>query len=144
MNINELALEASRLHSECITQLDEWMSKVEGCLRTNYSWDDVHVNIWEKPDWLIEYGDVDYHIHLDGVRYDFMYTDSYDSICDRSVSLYIYDKWLDATIEDVCKDIVYLSSRKYNEERIQSIKELQKKAEELNLKVVRQTDEDYY
>ena len=136
MNINQLALEASRLHSECITQLDEWMSKIEECLHTNYSWDDVHIDIWNKPDWLIEYGDVDYYIHLDGVRYDFMYTDSYDSCCDRSISLYIYDKWLEMEIEDVCKDIVYLSMRQYHKEGIEEVKSLRKRAEELNLKVV--------
>ena len=135
MNINELALKASQLHSECTMQLDEWMSRIEDCLHTNYSWDDVHIDIWNKPDWLIEFGDIDYCIQIDGVRYDFMYTDSYDSCCDRSVSLYIYDKWLNMEIADVCSDIVYLSKRQYEKERMEDIKEIQRKAQELNLRL---------
>ena len=136
MNINELASHISEKRNELLTQLSEWIHKVDNHLAENYSYDDVHCDVWNTPTWNIDGEECTWYFTNDGVSYTFNYTDAYDEICDAYVDLYIYDKWLDMEIADVCSDIVYLSKRQYEKERMEDIKEIQRKAQELNLKVV--------
>ena len=115
MNINELASHISEKRNEMLTQLSEWIYKVDNHLTEHYSHDDIHCDVWNTPTW-----------NLDGVSYTFNYRDAYDEICDTYIDLYIYDKWLDMSIEDVCNDIVRMSDEMYEQDRQQELAELKR------------------
>ena len=135
MNINELASHISEKRNELLTQLSEWIYQVDSHLTEHYSYDDVHCDVWNTPSWNLDGEECTWYFTNDGVSYTFNYKDAYDEICDTYVDLYIYDKWLNMEIADVCSDIVYLSKRQYEKERMEDIKEIQRKAQELNLRL---------
>ena len=142
-NCNALAEQSSNLHYECIDVLAKWMEEVDTYLGQNYDYyDDIHIDIWEKPDWSIKHEPVDYHVTSQGVMYLFEYKDSYDDICDRNVALFVYDSWMNMTIEEVCADIVQKSRVKLDEERKKELDRIKREALELGLKLTEENEND--
>ena len=126
MNINELASHISEKRNEMLTQLSEWIYKVDNHLTEQYSHDDIHCDVWNTPTWNLDGEECTWYFTNDGVSYTFNYRDAYDEICDTYIDLYIYDKWLDMSIEDVCKDIVRMSDEMYEQDRQQELAELKR------------------
>ena len=127
MTANEYAVLAEQYKYEAISRIAEWMYNVDNTLPNNK---DIHYKIWDIPTWIVteesysfqsistEDGDV--------VAYTFTYTDPYEDYGDREVVVVVYDKWLDMSIEDVCKDIVRMSDEMYEQDRQQELAELKR------------------